>query len=55
VQTKIDEAKAFYADIKQRAATYGRGPDDIKIMPGLTPVLGGTMNRRRRTTRSCSR
>jgi len=42
-QTKIDEAKAFYADIKGRAARYGRGPDDIKIMPGLTPVLGRTM------------
>ncbi len=43
-QTKIDEAKAFYADIKKRAAKYGRAPDDIKIMPGLTPVLGRTMD-----------
>jgi len=42
-QTRIDEAKSFYADIKSRAARYGRGPDDIKIMPGLTPVLGRTM------------
>lgn len=42
-QTKIDEAKAFYADIKKRAAKYGRSPEDIKIMPGLTPVLGETM------------
>ena len=46
-QTRIDEAKAFYADIKQRAARYGRGPDDIKIMPGLTPVLGHTMDEAR--------
>ena len=43
-QTKIDEAKAFFADIKKRAAKYGRSPEDIKIMPGLTPVLGGTMD-----------
>jgi len=42
-QTKIAEAKAFYADIKRRAAKYGRAPEDIKIMPGLTPVLGATM------------
>ena len=42
-QTKIDEAKAFYADIKKRTVRYGRTPDDIKIMPGLTPVLGRTM------------
>lgn len=46
-QTRIDEAKAFYADIKRRAAKYGRGPDDIKIMPGLTPVLGRTMEEAR--------
>ena len=46
-QTKIDEAKAFYADIKGRAARYGRGPEDIKIMPGLTPVLGRTMDEAR--------
>ena len=43
-QTRIDEAKAFYADIKKRAAKYGRAPDDIKIMPGLTPVLGRRWN-----------
>ena len=43
-QTKIDEAKAFFADIKKRAAKYGRAPEDIKIMPGLTPVLGRTMD-----------
>jgi FMN-dependent oxidoreductase (nitrilotriacetate monooxygenase family) len=43
-QTQIEEAKAFYADIKKRAAKYGRAPDDIKIMPGLTPVLGKTMD-----------
>jgi FMN-dependent oxidoreductase (nitrilotriacetate monooxygenase family) len=43
-QTQIDEAKAFYADIKKRAAKYGREPEDIKIMPGLTPVLGKTMD-----------
>src|SRR3981189_1613129 len=46
-QTKLDEAKAFYADIKGRAARYGRTPDDIKIMPGLTPVLGRTMDEAR--------
>ena len=42
-QTQLADAKAFYADVKARAARYGRAPDDIKIMPGLTPVLGPTM------------
>jgi FMN-dependent oxidoreductase (nitrilotriacetate monooxygenase family) len=46
-QTKIDEAKAFYADIKGRTGRYGRTPDDVKIMPGLTPVLGRTMEEAR--------
>ncbi len=41
-QTQIDEARAFYADVKGRAARYGRSPDEIRIMPGITPVLGAT-------------
>jgi N-acetyl-S-(2-succino)cysteine monooxygenase len=42
-QTQIDEAQAFYADVKARAARYGRSAEDIVIMPGITPVLGATM------------
>ena len=42
-QTQLEEAKAFYADVKDRTARYGRSPDDIKIMPGITPVVGRTM------------
>ena len=42
-QTRIDEARAFYADVKGRTGRHGRTPDDIKIMPGITPVLGATM------------
>ncbi|WP_205730867.1 LLM class flavin-dependent oxidoreductase [Bordetella hinzii] len=36
----FDEAQAFYRDIKQRAQVYGRDPDQIKIMPGIFPVIG---------------
>lgn len=36
----FDEAQAFYRDIKGRAVDYGRDPDDIKIMPGIFPVIG---------------
>ena len=42
-QTQLAEAQAFYADVKGRAGRYGRGPDDIKVMPGITPVIGATM------------
>ncbi len=41
-QTRLDQAQAFYADVKGRAARYGRSPDDIRIMPGITPVFGHT-------------
>ena len=41
-QTELARAQAFYADVKARTARYGRSPDDIKIMPGITPVLGRT-------------
>ncbi|RWL22834.1 MAG: LLM class flavin-dependent oxidoreductase [Mesorhizobium sp.] len=37
-----EEAKAFYDDLKGRLATYGREPDDIKIMPGVAPVVAAT-------------
>ncbi len=41
-QTELGRAQEFYADVKSRTAKYGRKPDDIKIMPGITPVLGRT-------------
>lgn len=42
-QTDLAEAQAFYSDVKARAAALGRDPASIKIMPGLTPVIGDTM------------
>ncbi|MER8825031.1 LLM class flavin-dependent oxidoreductase [Mesorhizobium sp. M0938] len=38
----FEEAKAFYTDLKGRLATYGREPDDIKIMPGVAPIVAAT-------------
>ncbi|MFG1275130.1 LLM class flavin-dependent oxidoreductase [Xanthobacter flavus] len=38
----LAEARAFYADIKTRAANAGRDPDHVKIMPGVFPVIGRT-------------
>jgi alkanesulfonate monooxygenase len=42
VQQQLEAAKEFYADVKKRAARYGRGPDAIKILPGVMPVVGKT-------------
>jgi FMN-dependent oxidoreductase (nitrilotriacetate monooxygenase family) len=38
----FQEAQDFYADIKARVQRYGRHPDDVKIMPGIFPVVGRT-------------
>ncbi|TIL25658.1 MAG: LLM class flavin-dependent oxidoreductase [Mesorhizobium sp.] len=38
----FEEAKAFYDDLKGRLAAYGREPDDIKIMPGVAPIVAET-------------
>lgn len=38
----LEEAQTFYADIKRRVQHYGRQPDDVKIMPGIFPVVGRT-------------
>jgi len=42
VQQDLDTARAFYADIKRRAAAYGRPPNAIKVMPGVMTVIGTT-------------
>ncbi len=41
-QTELAAAQEFYADVKGRTYRFGRTPDDIKIMPGITPVIGRT-------------
>jgi FMN-dependent oxidoreductase (nitrilotriacetate monooxygenase family) len=38
----IEDAQAFYADIKSRAARLGRNPDHVKVLPGISPFLGDT-------------
>ncbi|MGY2047895.1 LLM class flavin-dependent oxidoreductase [Methylobacterium sp. JK268] len=41
-QQTLADAKAFYADVKGRLARHGRAPGDLKIMPGVFPVVGRT-------------
>jgi len=43
VQQDMDDARAYYSDIRTRAASYGRARSAIKIMPGLVPIVGATM------------
>ncbi|MEK8142529.1 LLM class flavin-dependent oxidoreductase [Streptomyces sp. M10(2022)] len=38
----LEAGRVFYADVKARLAKYGREPGDLKIMPGVTVVVGDT-------------
>ncbi|MCW0001133.1 LLM class flavin-dependent oxidoreductase [Pararhizobium sp. YC-54] len=38
----IKDGRAYYQDIKTRAAAFGRDPDEVFILPGIRPVIGST-------------
>lgn len=38
----LEDAQAFYRDIKRRMAKFGRAPESLLVMPGIFPVIGGT-------------
>lgn len=42
-QHTLAGAQAFYADLKSRMGKYGRHPDQLKVLPGLNPIVGRTM------------
>jgi FMN-dependent oxidoreductase (nitrilotriacetate monooxygenase family) len=41
-QQTFEDGKAFYDDVKARLSRYGRTPEQIKILPGITPIIGRT-------------
>ena len=38
----IEDARRYYADVKARAAGFGRDPDDLFILPAMAPIIGAT-------------
>ena len=36
----FEEAHAYYQDLKQRAAGFGRDPQTLSILPGIRPIVG---------------
>jgi FMN-dependent oxidoreductase (nitrilotriacetate monooxygenase family) len=40
--TSLAEAQAFYSDVKGRLPKYGRRPDQLLVLPGISPVIGRT-------------
>jgi len=41
-QTTLADGQAFYQEMKRRARAWGRNPDHLKIMPGLSTVIAST-------------
>lgn len=41
-QQTLASSIAFYSDLKSRLAKYGRAAEDLKILPGVFPVVGRT-------------
>lgn len=39
---RIEDARAFYSDIKAGAVAAGRRPEDVVILPGLSPFIAST-------------
>ncbi|CAH1688383.1 N-acetyl-S-(2-succino)cysteine monooxygenase [Hyphomicrobiales bacterium] len=42
VQQDLTAAKAFRADLRELASKAGRDPDHMKVMPGVSPIIGET-------------
>ncbi len=38
----LEDGQRYYADVKGRAASYGRNPDELKVFPAATFVLADT-------------
>ena len=38
----FEEARTAYAALKGRLAAFGRGEDELKVLPGMMPVIGRT-------------
>ncbi|CAM3819457.1 LLM class flavin-dependent oxidoreductase [Polaromonas hydrogenivorans] len=39
----LDEAQAYYRDVKARVAAAGRKPDEVFLLPGIRPIVGRTL------------
>jgi FMN-dependent oxidoreductase (nitrilotriacetate monooxygenase family) len=38
----LDPARAFRLELRARGARFGRNPDEIKVLPGVVPIIGET-------------
>jgi alkanesulfonate monooxygenase SsuD/methylene tetrahydromethanopterin reductase-like flavin-dependent oxidoreductase (luciferase family) len=42
LHSTLEAGQSYYADVKQQAASYGRDPNQLKVFPAATFVLGDT-------------
>jgi len=47
-QQSLSEAQQFYRTLQERLGEYGRSEGSLKIMPGLSPIIGSTEEEARR-------
>jgi alkanesulfonate monooxygenase SsuD/methylene tetrahydromethanopterin reductase-like flavin-dependent oxidoreductase (luciferase family) len=47
-QRSVESGCAFCADIKGRASRVGRDPSQVKVLPGISPLIGSTEEEARR-------
>ena len=50
-QNNLSDARAFYYDMKQRAAGFGRDPSKFKVIPSVQFIIGGTEEEAKRKQR----
>lgn len=43
----LTEAQEYYADVKRIAAASGRDPQTLKVLPGILPIMGDTLEEAR--------
>lgn len=43
-EVTLDDSVKFYADLKSRLTRYGRLPEDLKVLPGIFPVVAPTLS-----------
>ncbi|MEV5552320.1 LLM class flavin-dependent oxidoreductase [Nonomuraea wenchangensis] len=41
-QQTLEEGREFYADLKCRVAARGRRPEEVLVLPGISPIIGST-------------
>ncbi len=41
-QQTVEDARSFYSSLKGRLSRFDRSPDSVKVLPGVSPVIGRT-------------